>query len=119
MYLLDTTKTLKENFEGKRIVEFPVFYVVLKGFHTADQLNDVGQEIKSKSKLSSLLLSNYAATDRLSSEEEEENDQHPMDNDDCDDSEDSLDDALDSLGTSGVKDILSSLYKQAETTGSS
>jgi len=111
--------------EGKRIVEFPILYVALKGFYTAEALADVTKEKKSKTKVDSLLISNYSLSEEtkdMSSDDDDDEEEDTAALKDPDhvngsEDEDSLDEALDCLEGSKLKDVLSSLYKQAESHG--
>jgi len=116
MYLLDTSKSLKENMEGKRIVEFLILYIALKGFYNAEALTDVRQ-VNSKLKTSNFLVSTESGN-----EDEEEKDEPSLntsgitmdDQDNSDDDDDSLDEALDCLDKTKLKDVLNSLYQIAD-----
>jgi len=114
MYLLDNSKTLKENMEGKRIVEFPFLYIAVKGFYNAESLTDVKQ-VNTKFKASNFLV----ATESENEDEGEKNDRTlntkgiTMDGKDNTD-EDSLDEALDCLDKTNLKDVLNSLYQIAD-----
>lgn len=116
MYVLDLGKTLLENLVGKRIVEYPILHVVIKGFYGASPVADITKVDKSKSKMDSLLISSYSLQDKKEEEEgSSEEDKTPKADNEADESEeDVLDDALDYLEGDKVKDVLSSLYKMAE-----
>jgi len=115
MYILDMGKTLRENLMGKRIVEYPILHVAIKGFYGAEPIEDITKGDKSKSKMESLLISSYSLQGKeeqeMSSEGEDET---PKQKDANQSEEDALDDALDYLEGDKVKDVLSSLYKMAE-----
>lgn len=110
MFILDNKKTLKENFEGKRIVEFPLLYVVLKGFFGAESLKDPTKESKAK-KINNLLISKYSLTEGPEEMSEGEEDSHD-DKKQADKSEDSSEDE-DDLESSAISNVITSLYKEA------
>lgn len=126
MYLLDKTQTLKTNLEGKKIVEFPVLYIVIKGFYAGESLADIMKvETKStKSKAGSLLMSRYSFDETgkdmaISSDDDADEDEPSkvMDISNVSDEDEVLDEAFDYLSGGTLRDVLSSLYKQTELNG--